>query len=70
MGSLARFVNHCCDPNCFTAIVPDAGHKKILLYAKRSIAVGEELTYDYKFPIEESKIVCNCGSAKCRGFMN
>ena len=31
---------------------------------------GEELTYDYKFPIEEDKIVCLCGMSKCRKYLN
>lgn len=32
---------------------------------------GEEITYDYKFPIEEGeKLTCHCGAAFCRGSMN
>ena len=34
------------------------------------IKKGEELTYDYKFPIEEVKIPCTCGSKKCRKYLN
>lgn len=34
------------------------------------IIPGEELTYDYKFPKEDSKIPCNCGSKRCRKTMN
>lgn len=36
------------------------------------IVPGEELTYDYKFPIEDAsaKIPCNCGAPQCRGTMN
>ncbi len=39
----------------------------------RDIRAGEELCYDYKFPLEydESKrIPCFCGARECRGFMN
>ena len=32
--------------------------------------MGEEITYDYKFPIEEDKIICLCGSSQCRGTLN
>ena len=34
------------------------------------IVPGEELTYDYKFPLEDAKIPCNCGSKRCRKTMN
>ncbi|KAL5270262.1 hypothetical protein ACHWQZ_G001114 [Mnemiopsis leidyi] len=35
-----------------------------------SMARGEELTYDYKFPSEDVKIPCLCGTEKCRKWMN
>ncbi|CAM6121078.1 unnamed protein product [Calypogeia fissa] len=69
-GGLARFINHSCDPNCYTKIITIEGQKKVVIYSKRLIQAGEELTYDYKFPLEEKKITCCCGSARCRGFMN
>jgi histone-lysine N-methyltransferase SETD1 len=69
-GSLARFLNHSCDPNCYTQIISHEGKKKIIIFAKRDIEVGEELCYDYKFPIEDVKIPCYCGAAKCRRTMN
>lgn len=31
---------------------------------------GEEITYDYKFPIEDKKLKCYCGAPKCSGSMN
>jgi peptide chain release factor 2 len=34
------------------------------------IEVGDEITYDYKFPVEENKIVCLCGSHNCTGYLN
>lgn len=49
-------------PNCYTKVISVEGQKKIFIYAKRHINAGEELTYDYKFPVEEVKIPCNCGS--------
>jgi hypothetical protein len=69
-GSMARFINHCCDPNCFTQIIKHKNQSKIIIYAKRDINPGEELSYDYKFPYEDEKIICNCGSVNCRGTMN
>ena len=44
--------------------------KKIVIYSKRDIALGEEITYDYKFPIEDDKIPCLCGAPNCRGTLN
>ncbi|XP_073010874.1 histone-lysine N-methyltransferase ATXR7-like [Typha latifolia] len=69
-GGLARFINHSCEPNCYTKVITVEGQKKIFIYAKRHISAGEELTYNYKFPLEEQKIPCNCGSRRCRGSMN
>ena len=36
-----------------------------------NIQAGEEITYDYKFPIEDgNKLQCHCGATFCRGTMN
>ncbi|TPX74714.1 histone-lysine N-methyltransferase [Chytriomyces confervae] len=69
-GNLARFINHCCDPNCNAKIITVDTQKKIVIYANKPVAEGEEITYDYKFPIEEDKIPCLCGATACRGFLN
>lgn len=47
-GNAARFVNHSCQPNCASRIVKVEGHKHIVIFAERPIAIGQELTYDYK----------------------
>ena len=72
MGNQARFINHHCDPNCYAKVIPVAQSKRIVIYSKRDIQAGEEVTYDYKFPIEpdELKVKCLCGSPKCRGYLN
>ncbi|GAB4853090.1 hypothetical protein Ancab_017274 [Ancistrocladus abbreviatus] len=69
-GGIARFINHSCEPNCYTKVISVEGQKKIFIYSKRCIAAGEEITYNYKFPLEEKKIPCNCGSKRCRGSLN
>ncbi|CAH0561809.1 unnamed protein product [Brassicogethes aeneus] len=69
-GNAARFINHSCDPNCYSKVVEILGHKHIIIFALRRIISGEELTYDYKFPFEEDKIPCTCGSRRCRKFLN
>lgn len=69
-GNSARFINHSCDPNCYSKVVEIQGHKHIIIFALRRILCGEELTYDYKFPIEDDKIPCTCGTKRCRKFLN
>ena len=44
--------------------------KHIIIFAARDIFGGEEITYDYKFPIEEKKLRCYCGAPRCQGSMN
>lgn len=69
-GNLARFINHCCTPNCYAKVITIESQKKIVIYSKQAIAVNEEITYDYKFPLEENKIPCLCGTENCRGTLN
>ncbi|XP_063797869.1 histone-lysine N-methyltransferase 2A [Pseudophryne corroboree] len=71
-GNAARFINHSCEPNCYSRVIPIDGQKHIVIFAMRKIYRGEELTYDYKFPIEDAsnKLACNCGTKKCRKFLN
>lgn len=57
-------------PNCGSNTEEIDGSHKIVLYALRDIGVGEELTYDYKFEVEEVKIKCLCGSVNCQGRLN
>jgi SET domain-containing protein len=42
-GSVARFINHACKPNCYSQIIG----RDIWIRAGRRIEPGEELTYDY-----------------------
>ncbi|VEN56916.1 unnamed protein product [Callosobruchus maculatus] len=71
-GSLARFINHSCNPNCFAEILELGGDLRIILFAKRDILENEELTYDYRLDEEDEyqKIPCLCGSGNCRSYMN
>ncbi|XP_073677507.1 histone-lysine N-methyltransferase 2B [Garra rufa] len=71
-GNAARFINHSCDPNCYSRVINVEGQKHIVIFALRKIYRGEELTYDYKFPIEDAnnKLHCNCGARRCRRFLN
>ncbi|HRI51904.1 MAG TPA: SET domain-containing protein-lysine N-methyltransferase [Pseudomonadota bacterium] len=55
-------VNHSCQPNC--GIRGD-----IIVVARRDIAVGEELTFDYAMSdaSDYDEFHCACGTAVCRG---
>lgn len=47
-GGLARFINHSCDPNCYTKeFVGGDGVSRMGIFCKREIHLGEELNYDY-----------------------
>lgn len=42
---LRRLINHSCDPNCTAKIITISGAKKIVIYAKQEIELGDEITY-------------------------
>lgn len=72
-GNLARYINHSCDPNCYTATIVTEDSKKIVIITKRRININEELTFDYHFDISNDfndKIVCLCGASQCKTMMN
>lgn len=71
-GSIARFINHSCEPSVEAKIIPVNGAPKIVFYTKRAIRRGEELTYDYQFAYEDedSKVACFCGAPTCRKSLN
>uniref|UniRef100_A0A673KPX6 Histone-lysine N-methyltransferase SETD1B-A-like n=1 Tax=Sinocyclocheilus rhinocerous TaxID=307959 RepID=A0A673KPX6_9TELE len=69
-GNFARFINHSCNPNCYAKVITVESQKKIVIYSRQPINVNEEITYDYKFPIEDEKIPCLCGAENCRGTLN
>src|SRR3989338_5018031 len=43
----ARFINHSCNPNCYVEIKKE----EIWILSINEIKKGEELTYDYGFPL-------------------
>lgn len=71
-GSIARFVNHSCAPNCRMEKWTVAGKPRMALFAgENGITTGEELTYDYNFDPYSQKNVqeCRCGAKNCRGYL-
>jgi len=46
---IRRLINHSCDPNCTAKIITINGEKKIVIYAKQDIELGDEITYGMFF---------------------
>ena len=46
-----RLINHSCDPNCTAKIITINGEKKIVIYAKQDIELGNEITYGMFSPL-------------------
>jgi hypothetical protein len=73
-GSPAKWINHSCKPNCEAEEDED---ERVFIKARRPIAAGEELTYDYNLTFEERisekekkrRYPCWCGAKSCRGTM-
>ena len=71
-GSIARFINHSCAPNCRMIKWTVSGKPRMALFAgDNGIMTGEELTYDYNFDPFSAKNVqeCRCGAEGCRGVL-
>ncbi|CAK3782269.1 Histone-lysine N-methyltransferase, H3 lysine-36 specific [Lecanosticta acicola] len=71
-GSMARFINHSCDPNCEVRMLKVNGTPRMAVFAGESgIMTGEELTYDYNFDsFGDSRQDCYCGAKNCRGSLS
>lgn len=65
-SNTARLANFSCEPN---AESENEDSRRIWISAMRDIEAGEEVTYDYCFPLIEPPPVCKCGSDKCRGYI-
>ncbi|KAL6652891.1 hypothetical protein ACP70R_011816 [Stipagrostis hirtigluma subsp. patula] len=69
-GSLARFINHSCQPNCETRKWNVLGEVRVGIFAKQDIPFGTELSYNYNFEWFGGAMVrCLCGAASCSGFL-
>lgn len=63
-------LTNCWQPNAKTDHIYYNDQTKIVIYAIRDIHPGEEISYDYMFAVDDDKVPCTCGAAKCKGFMN
>jgi hypothetical protein len=69
MGNIARFTNHSCDPNMYTKIIKSGGEHHVCFFARIDVPAGTEMTYNYRFEIEDGKVPCYCASQNCRGYL-
>ncbi|XP_035378563.1 histone-lysine N-methyltransferase, H3 lysine-36 specific [Electrophorus electricus] len=69
-GNQARFMNHCCQPNCETQKWTVNGDTRVGLFALEDIPAGVELTFNYNLEcLGNGKTVCKCGAPNCSGFL-
>ncbi|KAE9341423.1 hypothetical protein PR003_g9985 [Phytophthora rubi] len=69
-GSVSRFINHSCDPNCHLLKWRVKGVNRIAITALKDIEPGTELSYDYQFHTKQAmEWKCHCKAKNCRGTM-
>jgi histone-lysine N-methyltransferase SETD2 len=69
-GSVARFINHSCQPNCQTRKWTVLGETRVGIFAKQDICTGTELAYDYNFEWYGGiNVRCLCGAPNCSIFL-
>lgn len=69
-GSFARFINHCCEPNCILQRWEVMGEDRLGVFAMKPIAKGEEITFDYKMTASQvGGLACYCGAPTCSGII-
>jgi len=63
----ARLINHSCEPNCEANVDQN---DRIWIFSMKSIARGEELTFNYGYSLDNFKnYPCRCGARSCPGYM-
>lgn len=65
-----KFLNHKCEPNADFFVqwenwAKQAGSSIVWLEALRPIAVGDEITINYRWPVGHKHGKCNCGAINC-----
>lgn len=62
-GDATAYINHSCRPNAFMRVVPGG---RVMFFALRDIAAGEEITIDYRNRDVLAAGGCGCGMGGCR----
>jgi len=69
-GNAARFINHCCAPNCEMARWNVGGEFRCAIFAIKDFPADTEITFDYQMELFGNLTVkCLCGEKACRGFL-
>ncbi|CAB9501744.1 36 and H4 lysine-20 specific [Seminavis robusta] len=68
-GSVARYINHSCEPNCVVERWKVRGIIRAGIFATRDIPKGQELSFDYQWERKKGRAPtkCYCGANTCRG---
>jgi histone-lysine N-methyltransferase SETD2 len=69
-GTIGRFINHSCEPNCTIELWTVNGRIRVGIFALTDIERESELSFDYKWSrSNRPPTKCHCGTASCRGFL-
>ncbi|ANB13852.1 histone methyltransferase SET2 [Sugiyamaella lignohabitans] len=69
-GSMARFCNHSCRPNCYVDKWIVGDKVRMGIFSKRDIIKGEEITFDYNVDRYGTQAQpCYCGESNCIGIL-
>lgn len=68
-GSVARYINHSCEPNCVVERWKVRGSIRAGIFASQDIPKGTELSFDYQWERKKGRAPtkCHCGAPNCRG---
>jgi len=69
-GNNARFINHSCQPNCYSQKWWVGSTQRVGIFALVDIPAGKELTYNYNFDgigTQGIRQACFCGAPNCSG---
>jgi hypothetical protein len=65
-GNPARWLNHSCAPNCEAQYLDG----RVWITARRDIAAGEEITFNYGYTLDEYREhPCRCCAPACAGWI-
>lgn len=68
-GSISRFINHSCEPNCLIEIWTVGKRLRVGIFTMKDIPANGELNFDYQWSPSKGRppTKCLCGTPSCRG---